>query len=52
MPRKPSPQTAAPAAADDGPAMPFNEALKHVWAAPPAPKARAKTGQATPPKKA
>lgn len=37
--RSKAPQPAAPA---DGPAMSFNEALKRVWRAPPAPNVKPK----------
>lgn len=44
MPRTGSSKTPAPSQVDNGPAMPFNEALKRVWSAPPAPKVKARTG--------
>lgn len=33
-------KTPPPAAPADGPAMPFDEALKRVWRAPPAPRTK------------
>jgi hypothetical protein len=42
MSATPSRKTPPPAAPDDGPLMPFNEALKRVWSAPPAPRVAAK----------
>ena len=42
MPSKPSQKTPPQPAPDEGPAMPFNEALKRVWSAPPAPKVKAR----------